>query len=373
MTLNGQWTGTYVAQAPGWMIVDIDPSDGQYLANVYANPDDRTIPATFSHIVVPAGTNPFHIAHVAVYPVNKDTGEADYTGKVAATCPNVVFATSAAVTGTWNAQTLTVNWTTNLGVRGSAALQRSRSTAPSDYIPTEVTWDAFKRNVAAIEGSRFLFRGQRERVRLRTAFHRTGRANLLRFTTEDLPTLHRYLSARTRHVFDMQKPDEFGAFLNLVQHHGYPTPLLDWTYSPYVAAFFAYRNVTKQQIAEATPKDKVRVFAFDQKLWRTTYNQRVFLFASREHFSLLDPLAIENERMIPQQAAMSVTNVDDIETYIRQCECNTGKAFLTMYDLPLADRNLVMRELSYMGITAGSLFPGIDGACEELRERFFRS
>jgi len=24
-----------------------------------------------------------------------------------------------------------------------------------------------------------------------------------------------------------------------------------------------------------------------------------------------------------------------------------------------------------MGITAGSLFPGLDGACEELRERFF--
>jgi hypothetical protein len=31
-----------------------------------------------------------------------------------------------------------------------------------------------------------------------------------------------------------------------------------------------------------------------------------------------------------------------------------------------------MRELSVMGITAGSLFPGLDGACEELKERFFR-
>lgn len=31
----------------------------------------------------------------------------------------------------------------------------------------------------------------------------------------------------------------------------------------------------------------------------------------------------------------------------------------------------VMRELSYMGITAGSRFPGHDGACEELRERNF--
>jgi hypothetical protein len=31
----------------------------------------------------------------------------------------------------------------------------------------------------------------------------------------------------------------------------------------------------------------------------------------------------------------------------------------------------VMQKLSKMGITADSLFPGLDGACEELRERNF--
>jgi hypothetical protein len=30
-----------------------------------------------------------------------------------------------------------------------------------------------------------------------------------------------------------------------------------------------------------------------------------------------------------------------------------------------------MRELSFMGITAGALFLGLDGACEELAERNF--
>ena len=74
--------------------------------------------------------------------------------------------------------------------------------------------------------------------------------------------------------------------------------------------------------------------------------------------------------MIPQQAASTVANVDDIESYIRSKEVNE-KQYLSAIDLPVRDREQVVRELGYMGITAGSLFPGLDGACEELRERQF--
>ena len=81
-------------------------------------------------------------------------------------------------------------------------------------------------------------------------------------------------------------------------------------------------------------------------------------------------IAIDNERSIPQQSASSVTNVDDIETYIKSKETATQK-YLHVVDLPVKQRNKIMSELSFMGITAASLFPGLDGACEELKERFF--
>jgi hypothetical protein len=80
-------------------------------------------------------------------------------------------------------------------------------------------------------------------------------------------------------------------------------------------------------------------------------------------------LAIENERLIPQQAASTVTSVDDIEGYIQSKEVGERK-FLSAIDLPVSERKQVVQELGYMGITAGSLFPGLDGACEELRERY---
>jgi len=39
--------------------------------------------------------------------------------------------------------------------------------------------------------------------------------------------------------------------------------------------------------------------------------------------------------------------------------------------LPASERRHVMQELALMGITAGSLFPGLDGACESLKEQNF--
>ncbi len=154
-------------------------------------------------------------------------------------------------------------------------------------------------------------------------------------------------------------PEENGAFYNLVQHHGYPTPLLDWTYSPYVSAFFAYRGITNGDAKKAHPDDLVRIVVFDQRDWRK-WSQLNHLVRPGLHVSIQEFPAIENERMIPQQAASTITNVDDIETYVLK-KCPESKTLFAI-DLPVAERFEVVRELAYMGITAGALFPGLDGA-----------
>ena len=192
----------------------------------------------------------------------------------------------------------------------------------------------------------------------------------LRFRAEDLEALRKHLSAKTRHVFNFEVPDEFGAFLNLIQHHGYPTPLLDFTFSPFVAAFFAFRRISNGDAANAKQDARVRVFVFDQERWRTTFQQILLLLFPAPHLSIGEFLAIENERMIPQQGASAITSVDDVESYVRSKESGTKK-YLWAIDLPVHERREVVRELRYMGITAGSLFPGLDGACEELADRNF--
>lgn len=47
------------------------------------------------------------------------------------------------------------------------------------------------------------------------------------------------------------------------------------------------------------------------------------------------------------------------------------KKYLEAFDLAASDRDYIMKELALMGVTAGALFPGLDGACESLKERNF--
>jgi hypothetical protein len=186
---------------------------------------------------------------------------------------------------------------------------------------------------------------------------------------QDIPALHKNLSHLTAHVFNLANPIENGAFFRTSsQHHGYPTPLLDWTHSPFIAAYFAYNDLTKD---EQTDTRNIRIFVFDRKQWSEDFNQLQKLTPAPPHFSILDALALNNPRMVPQQSLASVTNVDDIESYIRNREQEKQKTYLQVIDLPASSRKEVMQELSLMGITAGSLFPGVDGVCRQLKERFF--
>lgn len=81
-------------------------------------------------------------------------------------------------------------------------------------------------------------------------------------------------------------------------------------------------------------------------------------------------MPINNNRLLPQQALTSVTNVDDIESYF-EIRGNDQKKYLQAVELPIRDRDLVMKELHLMGITVGAMFPGLDGICRQMRERFF--
>jgi hypothetical protein len=373
--VNGQWRGRFVStHSAGQIMVNVDDLRDRYGGVAFLIGDGNPTPPTVvAPISTPSKEKKFSLLISAILSINPQTMNIDRWENIRQFYPSAtVFPNQADVKIEWNSRRLRLNWTTGLGTSGSATLPRTSADTPSALNPLEHNWENFKAYVATLERRRFLFRGQSVIARLRTSFHRTGRADLGRFLTDDVQTLYRNLSQRTRHIYNLQIPDQNGSFFNLIQHHGYPTPLLDWTYSPYVAAFFAFRAFTNSVAEGRSSRDKkVRIFMFDQRQWHQDYLKTAFLNLPNPNFSILEFMAMDNERLIPQQAVSSLTNIDDVEAYIAERETQSGKTYLTAIDLPLSERRRVMEELSYMGITAGSLFPGLDGACEEIRERSF--
>ena len=369
--MNGQWLGTYNGTSSGNIIINIDEMPSYFEGVAYLITDPTSLFGTFASFRTENKDNNFRFRTLEILPINPHTGIPDTWENVQKFYPNDTEVPSFAdVEGTWNHEILSISWVTNIGGTGNCSLRRSNADQPSQLVPRNYNWTEYKAHINSLEGRRYLFRGQRKPLQLRTSFHRAGRANLVRFVNNDIKSLHRHLSARTKHVFNLSIPDENGAFYNLIQHHGYPTPLLDWTYSPYVAAFFAYRGICREEAKNAAAADKVRILILDQTQWKDDHKPVLNLAHANLFMTIGEFIAIENERMIPQQAASIVTNVDDIELFIKSKESHE-KTYLSAIDLPVRDRNKVIQELRYMGITAGSMFPGLDGACEELKELNF--
>lgn len=236
-------------------------------------------------------------------------------------------------------------------------------------------WEGYKEWVGKTVqgGAQYYYRGQRRSDwKLQTTFHRysdiTG-ISMLDYLDRVIPEVSYYVSATQDESIDLNDHFQFGSLLAKLQHHGFPTPLLDWTLSPYIAAYFAFKDVDPH----VPDNSKVSISIFDINLWAQTYIQPLNLREAAPFVSAYRPYAKNNPRMIQQMAVATATNISDLTTYLISCGVASGRTFLYQAELPVSERRIVMNELNLMGINSMTMFPDFDGICSSLKERFFHN
>jgi hypothetical protein len=216
------------------------------------------------------------------------------------------------------------------------------------------------------KGSYIDFRGHgSSKFPLKTTLHRAGRGRMERFCYETMPQFRDLAESILDTRFRPGDNEDFSVLLGLAQHHGLPTPLLDWSTSPYVAAFFAFSDAF-DNLENRKEHTHVRIFALSQAL-KEKSPLTVSLTSVSPSVSYLAIPSRKNPRLLAQQGRFLVTNVSNLEGLFCHLENTADLKLVKAVDIPIRDVVEALEDLSFMGLSAATMFPGLDGACKMMR------
>ena len=146
----------------------------------------------------------------------------------------------------------------------------------------------------------------------------------------------------------------------LAQHYGLSTRLLDWSYSVYVASFFAFSGTANSTTG------MVSIWALDSEAFKSF---------STDHLEHLNDFYEQNVRNLWQMGSFSRnrTTIHNLEDLFREnskhAQIETGdEPRLFRFDIPVKSDVAAIRDLSMMRIGSMTIFPGIEGVVKWIEE-----
>lgn len=192
---------------------------------------------------------------------------------------------------------------------------------------------------------------------------------------------HNYLS-------NPPSKDDYLGWLALMRHHGGPTRLLDFTYSPFVATYFALETAPKETdsavwainyrwvddaasriVKKASSAYRSAYETFKKKRNGESFKTIFWEDPPRAFVSAANPKRL-NERLTLQQGTFLCPS-DITQSFEKNLEGAPGLTEnLHRIDIGHSCRTEFLARLRKMNIDSTSLFPGLDGFAQSLNSRF---
>ena len=253
----------------------------------------------------------------------------------------------------------------------------------SCYEKTIRTWKEFL-GVRGQYGFGWIFRGQAEDWPLTSSLERAFRLGGV--ALKKAPAVEKQLVRDFQRQYDGEDRDtviqDTLYCLALMQHHGAPTRLLDWSYSPFVAAFFALESSGSDPVvwclngewslnAVRSIVPDIDVRNVDKSRKDETFVQ-LFIKARSKFVFPENPYRF-HRRLITQQGVFLCPG-DMASPFTSNLEALAGwqqKANVAKLKLRFSRRSRkeALADLFAMNISRATLFPGLDGFAQSLKQR----
>lgn len=223
------------------------------------------------------------------------------------------------------------------------------------------SWEYFDKyvNQHIVDFKDYIFRGQASsKWPLKPTLYRTLDDNFILDTGKTiLEHLHKFkLSVRGRRGSNPPLLTEENDWWALGQHFGLATPLLDWTHSPFVAAYFAFYQKENDESPHRI------VYALQNKMV-TQKSDEILKSGSNDIISTFTPMCDDNNRLVNQGGLFTKTPYGvDIEKWVQKHYEGYDKGVLIKIFIPESGRNLALVNLNRMNINHASLFPDLFGS-----------
>jgi hypothetical protein len=158
-------------------------------------------------------------------------------------------------------------------------------------------------------------------------------------------------NGRPKPPFPAKSPTDIDRWWSIGQHYELATPFLDWTASPFIAAFFALAEIRK----DGDPGERV-VFAL----------RKSFLDRHEAEIRAVDVYSDDNPRLIAQAGRFTKTNRtgESVEELIGRTTISESGMQLLEIILPESLKKPGLSALNQMNINYRTMFPDTIGAAK---------